>query len=73
MGKQKAINKPLLNRIAKLVLGRPRKETLQEQQIEHNFKNKKTSDKDRPFKNKNYNIKELKKVNKETKNHLMFF
>ena len=46
LGKQKAINKPLLNKIAKLVLGRPRKETLQEaynnlQQIEHNFKNNK--------------------------------
>jgi len=52
LGKQKAINKPLLNKISKLVLGRPRKETLQEaynnlQQIEHNFKNNKTSDKDK--------------------------
>ena len=72
LGKQKAINKPLLNKIAKLVLGRPRKETLQEaynnlQQIEHNFKNNKTSDKERPFKNKNYTIKELKKINEEAK------
>ena len=72
LGKQKAINKPLQNKIAKLVLGRPRKETLQEaynnlQQIEHNFKNNKTSDKERPFKNKNYTIKELKKINEEAK------
>ncbi len=68
LGKQKAINKPLQNKIAKLVLGRPRKETLQEaynnlQQIEYNFKNDKLSDKERPFKNKNYTIKELKKMN----------
>ena len=47
LGKQKAINKPLLKKMAKLVLGRPRKETLQEaynslQQIEHNFKNEKS-------------------------------
>ena len=39
LGKQKVINKPLQNMIAKLVSGRPRKETLQEtynnfQQIE---------------------------------------
>ena len=57
LGKQKAINNPLLKKIAKLVLGRPRKETLQEacnslQQIEHNFKNNKGSDKTRPLKNK---------------------
>jgi hypothetical protein len=43
LGKQKAISKPLQNKIAKLVLGRPRKETLQEaynnlQQIEHILK-----------------------------------
>ena len=43
LGKQKAINKPLLNKIAKLVLGRPRKETLlvaynNIPQIEYNFK-----------------------------------
>ena len=30
LGKQKTINKPLLKKMAKLVLGRPRKETLQE-------------------------------------------
>ena len=43
--------------MAKLVFGRPRKESLQEaynnlQQIEHDFKNNKGSDKARPFKNK---------------------
>ena len=72
LGKQKAINKPLQNKIAKLVLGRPRKETLQEaynnlQQIEYNFKNDKLSDKERPFKNKNFTIKELKKIDEEAK------
>jgi hypothetical protein len=72
LGKQKAINKPLQKKIAKLVLGRPRKETLQEaynnlQQIEHNFKNDKLSDNERPFKNKNYTIKELKKINEDAK------
>ena len=56
--------------MAKLVLGRPRKETLQEaynslQQIEHNFKNEKVSDKKRPFKNTNYTIKELEKIKEE--------
>ena len=71
-GKQKAINRPLQNMIAKLALGRPRKETLQEaynnlQQIEYNFENNKTSDKERPFKNKNYTIKELKKIKEEAK------
>ena len=72
LGKQKAINKPLLKKMAKLVLGRPRKETSQEaynslQQIEHNFKNEKVSDKKRPFKNSNYTIKELKKIKEEAK------
>ena len=76
--KQKAINKPLLKKMAKLVLGRPRKETLQEaynswQQIEHNFKNGKVRDKKRPFKNSKCTIKELKKINDEAKNYIMFF
>ena len=58
--------------MAELVLGRPRKETLQEaydslQQIEHNFKNEKVSDIKRPFKNSNYTIKELKKIKEEAK------
>jgi hypothetical protein len=61
LGKQKASNKPLLNTISKLVLGRPRKETLKEaynnlQKIEHNLKNDKLSDKERRFKNINYTI-----------------
>ena len=60
--------------MAKLVL---RKETLQEaynslQQIEHNFKNEKVSDKKRPFKNTNYTIKELKKKMRRLKNHNVF-
>ena len=43
--------------MANLVLGRPRKETLQYaynnlQQIESNFKNNKARDKESPFKNK---------------------
>ena len=64
LGKQKAINKPLLNKIAKLVLGRPRKETLQEafnnlQQIKYNWKTGKQSN-EKALKNKNYTIKELK-------------
>ena len=47
--------------MAKLVIGRPRKETLQEaynslQQIEHNFKNEKVSDKKKTIqKHKLYN------------------
>ena len=64
--------------MAKLVLGRPRKETLQEaynnfQQIEHNFKTNKGSDKARPFKNTNYTIKELKKINEEAKKSFNVF
>ena len=78
LGKQKVINKPLQNMIAKLVSGRPRKETLQDiynnfQQIEHNFKNNKLSDKERPFKNTNYTIKELKIISEEAKKNIMFF
>ena len=52
--------------MAKLVLGRPRKETLQEaynslQQIEHNFKNEKVSDKKDHLKTQIIQLKSLKK------------
>jgi len=69
---EKAINKPLANKMAKLVLSRTRQETLQNaynnlQQIEHNFKTGKHGNENRPFKNKNYTIKELKTINEDAK------
>ena len=63
--------------MAKLVLSRTRQETLQNafnnlQQIEHNFKTGKHGNENRPFKNKNYTIKELKTINEDAKKNTMY-
>jgi hypothetical protein len=52
---EKAINKPLANKMAKLVLSRTRHQTLEDaynnlQQIEHNFKTGKHGNEKRPLK-----------------------
>ena len=72
LSNEKAINKPLANKIAKLVYSRTRQETLQNaynnlQQIEHNFKTGKHGNEKRPLKNKNYTIKELKTINEDAR------
>jgi len=69
---EKAINKPLANKMKKLVLKGTRQQTLQDaynnlQQIEHNFKTGQQGNEKRPLKNKNYTIKELKTLNEDAK------
>ena len=59
---EKAINKPLLNKIGQLVQKRTRQPKLEDaynslQQIEHNLKTNQTSNVKRPLQNKNYTIK----------------
>ena len=69
---EKAINKPLANKMKKLVLKGTRQQTLQDaynnlQQIKHNFKTGQQGNEKRPLKNKNYTIKELKTLNEDAK------
>ena len=69
---EKAINKPLANKMKKLVLKGTRKQTLEDafnnlQQIKYNWKTGKQGDEKRPLKNKNYTIKELKTINEDAK------
>ena len=69
---EKAINKPLANKMAKLVLKGTRKQTLEDaynnlQQIKYNWRTGKQGDEKRPLKNKNYTIKELKTLNEDAK------
>ena len=76
--KKKVINKPLFKKISLQILGRARLTTLQDslqtlQQIEYNNKHDKTSDKVRPFQNKNYTIKEMKTLNNEAKQEYNVF
>ena len=68
---EKAINKPLANKMAKLVLKGTRKQTLEDafnnlQQIKYNWKTGKQSN-EKALKNKNYTIKELKTLNEDAK------
>ena len=74
---EKAINKPLANKMKKLVLKGTRQQTLQDaynnlQQIEHNFKTGQQGNEKRPLKNKNYTIKELKTINEDAKKNTMY-
>ena len=69
---EKAINKPLANKMAKLVLKGTRKQTLEDafnnlQKIKYNWRTGKQGDEKRPLKNKNYTIKELKTLNEDAK------
>ena len=70
--KEKSINKPLLNKIGQLVQKRTRQPKLEDaynslQQIEHNLKTNQTSNVKRPLQNKNYTIKEMKKLSQDSK------
>ena len=69
---EKAISKPLANKIARMVLSGTRQQTLEDtynnlQQIEHNWKIGKQGNEKRPLKNKNYTIKELRSISKDAK------
>ena len=76
--KEKAINKPLANKMAQLVLKGTRQQTLEDafnnlQHIQHNWKTGKQGNEKRPLRNKNYTIKELKTINEDAKKEYNVF
>jgi hypothetical protein len=75
--KEKAINKPLANKVAQSVLKGTRQQTLEDafnnlEQMKYNWKAGKQGDEKRPLKIKNYTTKELKTLSEDAKNNIMY-